>query len=115
MKTDPSLIAIVVGFPVLLYAFAMFDRIVKAQYEGHRDAWFADGRPRGFFWQAPECTWFRSALALHRLSFLWLFTTPPWVGQSSSCQRWLRRLRLSVSVWTAIIIGAVLLHIAAIG
>jgi len=111
---SPSLIAIVVGFPVLFYAFAMVDRLVKAQYEGHRDAWFADGQPRGFFWQAPECKWFRSALALQRLSLVWLFTTPPWARQSPACQSWLKQLRLSVSVWTAIIACATLLHVAVI-
>jgi hypothetical protein len=98
-------ITLVVAIPVLLYAFAMFDRLVRAEYEEHRSAWEGDGRPLGFFWHAPECTLFRSHRARYRLSFVWLFTTPAWVAPSVVYREWLRRLRICVLAWNVIILG----------
>jgi len=103
----PVMLAIAVA--VLLYAFAMFDRLVQAEYERDREAWEADGRPRGFLWRAPECTWFRSGWALSRLSFVWLFTTPAWAAQSTTCRGWLRRLRVCVLAWNVMILGLLIL------
>jgi len=38
---------------VLLYGFVLFDRLLRPEYETHRQSWEADGRPSGFFWR-PE-------------------------------------------------------------
>jgi hypothetical protein len=54
------IVIMAVGLPVLLYSFIMFDRLVKAEYAMNRIAWEADGKPRGFFWNAPECSFIRS-------------------------------------------------------
>ena len=98
-------IILAVAISALLYSFAMFDRLVRAEYEQDRQAWEADGRPRGFFWRAPECTWFRSAWAINRLSFVWLFKTPTWAAPSAICRGWLRRLRICVLAWNIIILA----------
>jgi hypothetical protein len=93
------LFVFVVGMSLLLYSFRMFDRIVRAEYEVNRAAWEADGKPRGFFWSAPECTFFRSDWARNRLSFVWLFKTPAWAVDSVDCQTWLTRFRACVLAW----------------
>lgn len=103
----PLLLLVAAG--VLIYSFATFDRLVRAEYDLHREAWTADGRPRGFFWRAPECTWFDSSVALHRVTLVWLFTTPAWAAESGTHRALLRRLRLLVLVWNAAVIGAIII------
>ena len=95
---------LVIALPALVYSFLMFDRLVRAEYEHDRAAWEADGKPRGFFWRVPECTWFRSAWSINRLSLLWLFTTPRWAANLPDCRKSLRRLRVAVLVWSAFIV-----------
>ena len=84
---------------VLLYAFALFDRVLRSEYESHRPAWEADGRPIGFFWRARESGYFFSYLAFLRVSFAWLFMTPKWVADSPQAGAALRKLRLAVLTW----------------
>jgi hypothetical protein len=111
-QTATIVIIVLVGVAVLLYAFAMFDRLVRAQYEQYREAWVADGRPRGFLWRVPECTWWRSGLALGRLSSVWLFKTPAWAAQSGILRGWFRQLRVCVLAWNAIVVGLLIFVIA---
>jgi hypothetical protein len=108
----PVLLLAVAG--VLVYSFLTFDRLVRAQYEFHREAWMADGQPRGFFWRAPECSWFASSVALHRLSLTWLFSTPAWATGSPTYRALLKRLRVLVVVWNVLLIGGVFLIIASL-
>ena len=103
-----------VGAGLLLYSFVTFDRLVRAQYEAHREAWIADGQPRGFFWRARECTWFGSAIATHRLSFAWLFNTPAWAAESKTSRALLRRLRISVLLWNVLVVGGVIAFITSL-
>ena len=97
----PSLI----GLPLLpliaalMYAFVLFDRLVRAHYENHRDDWEKTGRPAGFFWRAVECHSYRSHLARARLSLVWLLRTPAWIAHSPALAVTLRRLRLAVVTW----------------
>ncbi len=84
---------------VLFYAFVLFDRLLRAEYKQHRSAWVTDGRPSGFFWRAQECDFLLSKLARLRLTFVWLFRTPPWVASSPSLAAMLWRLRFAVLVW----------------
>jgi len=97
----PYLIAIplVPLIAVLLYAFALFDRLVRAEYEQHRPAWETDGRPAGFFWRAQECDFLFSKLAKMRLTLVWLFRTPAWITGSPALAAMLRRHRFAVLVW----------------
>jgi hypothetical protein len=110
-----ALVVIVAAAAVVLYSFAMFDRLVRAQYELYREAWLADGRPRGFFWRAPECTWVRSAWSRNRLTFVWLFKTPVWATEPGRCRQYLSRLRLSVLVWNVTIVAMAIWGVWALG
>lgn len=98
-------VILALAISALLYSFAMFDRLIRAEYAQDRSAWEVDGRPRGFFWHAPECTWFRSAWATNRLSFIWLFNTPTWAVPSATYRDWLKRLRVCVLAWNVAILG----------
>ena len=98
------IVILTVGIQLIFYSFLMFDRLVKTEYATNRVAWEADGKPRGFFWNAPECLFFRSDWARNRLSFLWLFSTPSWVTDSAECQSWLKRLRICVLAWNILIV-----------
>ena len=88
----------------LLYSFAILDRLVRTEYAQDRSAWEADGRPHGFFWRAPECTWFRSAWATNRVSIVWLFKTPAWAASSATYRGWLKRLRICVLFWNVAVL-----------
>jgi hypothetical protein len=112
----PSFVPILLlaGAGVLVLSFLTFDRLVRAQYEFHREAWMADGQPRGFFWRAPGCNWFASSVALHRLSLTWLFSTPTWATESPTYRALLKRLRLLVVVWNVLFIGGFMVFITSL-
>jgi hypothetical protein len=86
---------------VLFYALRLFDRLIRAEYEQHRQIWETDGRPAGFFWRAEGCGRFDiiSQFARTRLSLLWLFRTPSWVMETPTFRVWLRQHRWAVLVW----------------
>jgi hypothetical protein len=84
---------------VLLYGLLLFDRLIRAEYEQHRQIWEADGRPAGFFWRAAECSFMASHFAKTRLTLVWLFRTPAWIADSPVLRARLRRHRWSVLIW----------------
>jgi hypothetical protein len=84
---------------VLFYAFLLFDRLIRAEYEQHRQIWEADGRPAGYFWRPAECTLIASRFAKSRLSLVWLFQTPAWIANSPVLRALLRQHRLAVLIW----------------
>jgi hypothetical protein len=87
--------------PTLIYSFALFDRLIRAEYTDNHAVWEKDGRPRGLFWRPAECGRFDilSGLARLRLHCVWLFSTPVWISQSPILHRCLRRARLGVLIW----------------
>ena len=95
------LLTLTVGVPILIYSFVMFDQVVRAGYEIDRSAWKAVGKPNGFFWRAPESTFF-SGLSTNRLALVWLFKDPPWAARSVACQAWLKRMRVCVVIWNGL-------------
>ena len=92
------------ALPLLLYMFILFDRIVAAGYAQDRLAWESAGKPRGFFWSKPECSYIGSSLARNRLSLVWLFKNPVWAAENSACRNWLKRLRICALVWNITVI-----------
>jgi hypothetical protein len=84
---------------VLFYAFVVFDRLLRAEYQQHRLVWETDGRPAGFFWRAQECGFFKGHIARARLTLAWLFRTPVWIAGSPALVAMLRRLRFAVLIW----------------
>lgn len=105
-------VLVAIALPMLLLSFFSFDEIVKFEYANHRGAWERDGKPSGFYWRAPECTWWSSGLAMQRLNGLWLFRTPNWARKPSPVYVWVVRFRSGVVAWNAffvLTIAAVLL------
>ncbi len=93
----PIIIAMVLGLAVLLiYAFTNIDKLVQIEYKKFKEEWTKDGKPRGFFWRSPECSWFASSIAMQKLSFTWIFKTPQWMRTDFEANNHLRRLRLFV-------------------
>jgi hypothetical protein len=102
----PREIAIIfaAALPVLLYSFILFDRIVAAGYIQDRLAWESAGKPRGFFWSKPECSYIGSSFARNRLSLVWLFQGPAWAAENPTCANWLMRLRICVLIWNIMVV-----------
>jgi hypothetical protein len=84
---------------VLISAFYFLDRLIRHEYQFHRDAWDRDGRPVGYFFRPPESSWFHSGLAFQRCAFGWLFYTPQWTRGDATARTLLSRLRWCVLVW----------------
>ena len=98
-------VIIAAGIALFFYMSSVFDHIVKAEYQLNKVAWEEDDRPMGFFWRAPESTYFRSSWARNRLLVVWLFTTPKWAEDSTDCHVWLNRLRISVLGWFILVLA----------
>src|SRR3954465_8192420 len=85
---------------VLLSGFYFFDRLIRHEYQFHRDTWEKDGRPVGYYvFHPPEATWLGSGLASHRCSFSWLFHTPLWVHSDPTAKTLLSLYRWAVTTW----------------
>jgi len=97
-----TVVLVIVGFTlagVLISAFYFLDRLIRHEYQFHREAWENDGRPVGYLFRPPEATWFRSGFAFHRCSLVWPVRTPRWVRDDLTAKRLLSRLRWCVLVW----------------
>jgi len=92
-------VPVFLAIPFLIYAFVLFDSLVRTEHYFHHDAWLSDGRPAGMFWRDSGCTWFCSYWHRNILMFSWLFTTPKWIMEGTDERKRLRRLRWCVLVW----------------
>jgi hypothetical protein len=104
----PIALAVLVAaaLAVLLVALFHLDRLIRTAYETHPNAWLAEGGP--YFIGAPNRLNLLSHLAYMRVSFVWLFRTPPWVRSSPELLRRLRLVRQCVLAWNlAVIILAI--------
>ena len=90
--------------PVLISAFYFVDRLIRHEYEFHREAWLHDHRPAYFLFWPPEAVWGRSRLALSWLSMAWCFWTPEWIRDDSTARKIRSRLRWRVVIWNISII-----------
>ncbi len=100
--------------PFLIVAFIMFDRVIRYEYENHKNNWEKDGKSFGFFWIPLEnrkrfifFPSFKSSWARNRLAFYWLFITPDWVKENKKIYKDLKILRFCVLVWNISILIAV--------
>ena len=76
-----------IGFGLhLLKTFGMFDAILQAEYQRHRDAWNADGRPQGFFWRTSAATEIMGLTRLHLLH-QWMRATSEWAVKDEDASR----------------------------
>ena len=93
---------IVVVLVLLLVSSRQFDRLVRWEHDNRYDEWVRDGKPSGVLWRLPDSSFTGSYLAIRRVQFWWMFSTPPWAASDPASRRLLRRWRISA---LAIVIG----------
>lgn len=98
----------IVAILTAVYQMWLFDRLIRWEYEYHRDQWERDGKPDGFFWRAQECKVWSGDMAKKRLTTGWIFKTPGWAANSPECRRWLVHVRVIVSVTGLAVVGLLL-------
>ena len=79
-------------FGVISFAFYLGSRLIRLEYECHRDAWVDDGKPADYLAQVPG-----SYTARMAVSITWLFVAPDWMKSSWTTQKlvaWYRILSL---------------------
>jgi hypothetical protein len=99
MATFALAVFLIALIAVLLSSFYFLERLIRYEYQFHRDSWERDGGPIGWFFRPPESSWLRSGFAFHRVAFGWLFHTPQWTRGDSTARSLLSRLRWCVLVW----------------
>jgi hypothetical protein len=87
---------------VILAAFYLGSRLIRIEYEFHRENWEDDGKPADYFWSVPG-----SYVSRFAVSTSWLFTTPEWMKGESKARKiviWYRALcLLFVAGWIAMV------------
>ena len=93
-----------------------FDKLVRRQYAAHRASWERDGRPHGFFFRPPQTRGsVGSWLAFQRCAHVWLFRTPHWMRRDREALRLMLRLRVSMLVSLAGLVGWIALVLWGVG
>jgi hypothetical protein len=89
--------------PALIGAFLTYDALIRREYHDYNDQWITDGRPKGFFWRAPD--WgktrpeVKGILRSGSLWMIWLFTTPGWAKQDAGVIKLLWQYRILILIW----------------
>ena len=94
-----ALIAWLIAMAIIMtvvYQMWLFDRLVRWEYEHHREQWERDGKPSGFYWRPKECVFWLSHSAMHRLAGVFIFRTPEWAAERPECRRWLALMRAAM-------------------
>jgi len=79
---------------IMLVDFLCFDRLLKTEYEKHKEQWIKDGKPRGYFWWPYESPLFTGYIAQLRLTIHWLFKTPQWIKHDVKARKTLQINRI---------------------
>jgi len=77
---------------VILAAFYLGSRLIRIEYEFHRENWEDDGKPADYFSSVPG-----SHVSRFAVSTSWLFATPEWMKGESRARKlivWYRLLCL---------------------
>ena len=90
---------VVAVFGPAAITFAIFDGLLRKQYQMARSEWERDGSPRGFFWRPIESTDFGGAWRRDQLLSRWVRKTPVWANSNSECVRMFQWLRVSACAW----------------
>jgi hypothetical protein len=103
------LVVLLPGLAILAMTFRSFNALVDVQRARYPEAWERDGRPQPLYAAhgGTVRSW-KSELATHRCSFVWLFKTPPWAVTDTDALHHLRRLRLFAGLWNLVVIPAVM-------
>jgi hypothetical protein len=99
-------VVVVYLLTILIWLFLTFDGLVRLEYVSYRPEWEKDGRPRGYFWIAPEDRRsfrisFRREWAFNRINFVWTFSTPNWMRENPQAVLLVRRFRMLIFLWNA--------------
>ena len=108
-----------VGFGLLtVVSYYVYDQLVCLEYEEHKDAWNADGKPNGFFWSpssglSPSAPFFRKLSIRGGSHFLlWLSVMPAWMRNESRVKAKLRWCRILFVVGLVELTGSFLYGIS---
>jgi hypothetical protein len=87
---------------VILAAFYLGSRLIRIEYQFHRENWEDDGKPADYFSSVPG-----SYVSRFAVSTSWLFATPEWMKAESQARTiiiWYRLLCLIfVAGWIAMV------------
>jgi hypothetical protein len=113
---------------MLLLGFAetlIFRKLVRLQYDSHRQSWEQEGKPTGPLFYPPQTkTWggwivrWSSRRASSRRRSAWLLATPAWMREDSRARRllfWMRAMRVGIFAVFFLEVGVLLAVIGLVG
>jgi len=93
---------------VLLVAFWLASRLIRIEYQFHRENWDEDGKPADYFWFVPGSYVARFAVSTSRI-----FATPDWMKSEPRALRIVIWYRALMFLWIVGWIVMVVLYSAA--
>ncbi len=101
------------AFIFLLVAFSLYDKINKFQYRNYRSDWEKNGKAGGFFWNAPESTFFSGSVARSVRLLSWTFSNEDWMKDEPNIRKIVLFMRLCIfAFWALVIFIFVFVNIA---
>lgn len=74
---------------ILLIGFIIFDKILRFEYENHREIWEEDKKPIGILWVPDKASVLYGSYARNSLAIKWLFKNPQWAEHEREVIKWL--------------------------
>jgi hypothetical protein len=93
---------------VLVAAFWLASRLIRIEYQFHRESWDEDGKPADYFWFVSG-----SYVARFAVSTSWIFATPDWMKREPRALKIVIWYRALISLWIVGWIAMVVLYSAA--
>ena len=72
---------VLILFADIAVVYYLSSRLIRLEYESHRDSWVEDGKPRDDFSQVPGSYMARAVIVA------WLFMTPDWMKTNATARR----------------------------
>jgi hypothetical protein len=102
-----QIIVLLVGLPLLFYAFLTFDSLVLLQRGRYPSEWQRAGEPCPFFRRPSGLKWsLRGRFSAQWCSMAWLFAPPSWATSDPQARQLLFRLRVLVFCWCFLVVPA---------
>jgi len=96
---------------ILLIDFILFDKILRFEYENHREIWEEDQKPIGILWVPDKASVLYGSYARNSLAIKWLFKNPQWAQNERKVTEWLHWHRRLIFIFVAGIFLKFLLEI----
>jgi hypothetical protein len=90
---------------ILLVAFWLVSRLIRIEYQFHKENWDEDGGPADYFWFVSG-----SNLARFAVSTSWIFATPDWIKTEPRASKIVIWYRVLMFVWIIGWIAMVVLY-----